>query len=55
MAKEKDHYVFQKNNLKWSFINEENKPIKKEYESIEKAIDAMYQHFNSLKNDLQHS
>lgn len=52
MIKEKDHYVFQKNNQKWSFIKENNKPTDKEYESIEKAVDAMYQYFNSLKNDL---
>jgi hypothetical protein len=55
MTKEKDNYVFQKKNQKWSFIKEDNKPNKQEYESIEKAIDAMYQYFNSLKNDLQHS
>lgn len=43
--KMQEQYVFQKDNEKWSFFDESNRPIGIEYESIEKAIDALYEYF----------
>lgn len=53
----KDQYVFQKENKKWSFYDEYNKPIGVEYDSIEKAIDALYKYFelSKEKENVQYS
>lgn len=45
----RDQYVYKKKNGKWSFYDEKNRPIGIEYDSIEKAIDALYKYFE-LKN-----
>lgn len=37
-------YIYRKDNEKWSFYDENNRPIGIEYETIEKAIDALYQY-----------
>lgn len=35
-------YVYKKENEKWSFYDENNRPIGIEYPTIEKAVDALY-------------
>jgi len=46
----KDHYICQKENGKWSFYNEKNKLFEIEYDSIEKAINALYQYIELEEN-----
>lgn len=40
----KDQYVFSNENGKWSFCDENNRPIGIEYDNIEKAVDALLQY-----------
>lgn len=44
-------YVYRKDNEKWSFYDENNRPIGIEYETIEKAIDALYQYLELVENN----
>jgi hypothetical protein len=37
-------YVYKKDNEKWSFYDENNRPIGIEYLTIENAVDALYQY-----------
>jgi hypothetical protein len=41
--------VYKKDNGKWSFYNENNKPFNFEYATLEDAINAMIQYFNSIE------
>jgi hypothetical protein len=43
-----DRYVFCTEDGKWSFYDESNMPIGIYYDSIEKAIDALYQYFEVI-------
>jgi hypothetical protein len=43
-------YVYRKDNEKWSFYDENNRPIGIEYETIEKAIDALYQYLELVED-----
>ena len=42
-------YVYKKDN-KWSFYDENNRPIGLEYPTIEKAIDALYKYIELVSN-----
>lgn len=42
--KMKEQYVYRKENGKWSFWDENNRPIGVDYENIEQAINALYQY-----------
>ena len=52
-------YVYRKDNSKWSFYDENNRPIGIEYETIDKAVDALFQYLelieNSPKENVQYS
>ena len=49
----KDHYICKKQNGKWSFYDENNRLFKYDYDSIEKAVDALYKYIE-LEDSYEH-
>lgn len=55
MEKVQNQCVYKKKDGKWSFYDENNRPIGIEYDSIENAINALYKYLNIIGKNVQHS
>ena len=51
LGRVQSQYVYKKENEKWSFYDENNRPIGIEYETIENATNALFQYLELISKE----